>query len=672
MTQTIKSMARTILASALVCIGIESNGQTTWDIIGNSGTNPATNFIGTTDNKALRIRTNNSVRMTVNSNGKVGIGTTAPAAILDITKNGTADLNVKSNNGHAKIIIDRGSTDSTALLEFRTLGGSSFGNKWQLGTTKEIDGDFIINCVGTNDTAMRIVKSTGNIGIGGRATSSRLYVEGTTEVNGIIKSNGETVIGIVDASGVKVGGLTIAGGSPASGQVLTSTGGGSTAWQTPTGGITGTGVASRVSFWSGASALSSNANLFWDNTNSRLGIGTATPSAQLEINGQIKITGGSPGNGKVLTSDGFGLASWTAAGSGTVSGTGAATRIAFWSSANQLSSSNILVYDAANNKLGVSTSVPDVRFHIGGSDDANLNDGSGEMVIGDINGTNIVFDNNEIIARNNAATSTLFLNNDGGDLIVNGSNGTGDVGIGTSAPTAKLSVNGTANKPGGGSWTVFSDSRLKKDIKPYEDGLTTVLKIAPVRYHYNELAGCDTKPEYVGVIAQDLKKIAPYMIGTFQKEGTEYFSVDNSAMTYTLINAVKEQQIQIKEKDARILLLESRMQQFENALSQCCLHFEKKIIGNSEVTTDVASLEQNAPNPFSEKTVIKFYVPQNTVKALIKIYGLDGTEIKSIPVSVKGFGQTEISGNSLSAGTYTYLLMVDGKVADTKQMILSR
>ncbi|OGZ53742.1 MAG: hypothetical protein A3B25_03600 [Candidatus Ryanbacteria bacterium RIFCSPLOWO2_01_FULL_48_26] len=38
---------------------------------------------------------------------------------------------------------------------------------------------------------------------------------------------------------------------------------------------------------------------------------TITPS-QLQINGQIKITGGVPGNGKVLTSDGQGLASWQA------------------------------------------------------------------------------------------------------------------------------------------------------------------------------------------------------------------------------------------------------------------------------------------------------------------------------------------------------------------------
>ncbi|UCG59347.1 MAG: hypothetical protein JSU70_07515 [Phycisphaerales bacterium] len=44
----------------------------------------------------------------------------------------------------------------------------------------------------------------------------------------------------------------------------------------------------------------------------RVGIGTPSPdaAAKLQVNGLIKITGGSPGSGKVLTSDGSGLARW--------------------------------------------------------------------------------------------------------------------------------------------------------------------------------------------------------------------------------------------------------------------------------------------------------------------------------------------------------------------------
>jgi len=43
-----------------------------------------------------------------------------------------------------------------------------------------------------------------------------------------------------------------------------------------------------------------------------VGIGTLNPGSKLEVNGQVKITGGAPGEGKVLTSDTNGLANWQA------------------------------------------------------------------------------------------------------------------------------------------------------------------------------------------------------------------------------------------------------------------------------------------------------------------------------------------------------------------------
>lgn len=115
-----------------------------------------------------------------------------------------------------------------------------------------------------------------------------------------------------------------------------------------------------------------------------------------------------------------------------------------------------------------------------------------------------------------------------------------NVGIGTSAPTFRLEVNGSVGKPGGGPWAAASDFRLKQDISPYQDGLQELLKIQPVNYRYNELSGYPTSVEYIGVIAQDLQEVAAYMVSTFYKEGKEYLSVDNSALTYMLVNAVKE------------------------------------------------------------------------------------------------------------------------------------
>ena len=69
--------------------------------------------------------------------------------------------------------------------------------------------------------------------------------------------------------------------------VLTAQTDGSTAWaaEGSTGTVKGTGTATRVAFWSASDTISSDADLYWDNTNKRLGIGTSSPTVKLYIKG---------------------------------------------------------------------------------------------------------------------------------------------------------------------------------------------------------------------------------------------------------------------------------------------------------------------------------------------------------------------------------------------------
>ncbi len=53
----------------------KANVADVWSVTGNAGTTPGTNFLGTTDNKSLRFRTNNAEQMIIDSTGNVGIGT---------------------------------------------------------------------------------------------------------------------------------------------------------------------------------------------------------------------------------------------------------------------------------------------------------------------------------------------------------------------------------------------------------------------------------------------------------------------------------------------------------------------------------------------------------------------------------------------------------------------
>src|SRR4249920_2414127 len=69
------------------CVFAGKSFAQSWSLTGNSGTNPPTNFLGTTDNKALVFKTNNGERMRIASGGKIGIGVTNPLQKLDVNGN---------------------------------------------------------------------------------------------------------------------------------------------------------------------------------------------------------------------------------------------------------------------------------------------------------------------------------------------------------------------------------------------------------------------------------------------------------------------------------------------------------------------------------------------------------------------------------------------------------
>jgi hypothetical protein len=127
-------------------------------------------------------------------------------------------------------------------------------------------------------------------------------------------------------------------------------------------------------------------------------------------------------------------------------------------------------------------------------------------------------------------------------------------------------VGGDAFKDGGGMWSANSDRRLKKDVADFRQGLAELEKVRPVTFGYNGLGDThDDGKRFVGVIAQELEVVAPAMVGSTKMRlhpndaaTTDVKTVDPTAFTYMLINAVKEQQSTIQRLEARVASLESK------------------------------------------------------------------------------------------------------------------
>ncbi len=249
--------------------------------------------------------------------GNVGIGTTSPDAKLTIgggTENGS--LIVQSNGGSDWLTVG---TSGAGIVELNSQGGQTrvggignLGARMNIGpltrstvplaisgVVNQAENLFEVNDRGDRSGNMFVITNLGNVGIGTTSPSAKL------DVNGRINSRADGGLNYV-ASGIHLyshndyrgAGIFSFGqtkdwffGNP----------------YTDHDGKFIIAVANKTGNESVAQI--SNAQFTVQN-NGNIGIGTANPSTKLEVAGQVKITGGTPGAGKILTSDANGLATW--------------------------------------------------------------------------------------------------------------------------------------------------------------------------------------------------------------------------------------------------------------------------------------------------------------------------------------------------------------------------
>lgn len=200
---------------------------------------------------------------------------------------------------------------------------------------------------------------------------------------------------------------------------------------------------------------------------------------------------------------------------------------------------------AANGNVGVGTGSPNARLDIKQREESlvgslqlrrSTTNDTWAVATGDNNNLHFGYATDASLA-NEAADFTVV------PLVITTTN---RVGIGTTAPDQRLSVNGDASKTGGNTWLAFSDERLKNVRGPFNTGLRAVMQLQPLRYEYrsNNAVGITPNGEHIGFAAQAVQKVIPEAV-TANADG--YLMVNGDPIIWTMLNAIKEQQQQILE-----------------------------------------------------------------------------------------------------------------------------
>ncbi len=243
---------------------------------------------------------------------------------------------------------------------------------------------------------------------------------------------------------------------------------------------------------------------------------------------------------------------------------------------------------------------------------------------------------------------------------------------------------------------IVSDARFKKDVVGIQNAMEMLKKFRPTQYHHKSKnswgMNFDDRLSY-GFIAQEVEKNFPELVkeqrkpltkdekGNILTEEITFKAVNYTAIVPMLVKGVQEQQAEIESQSSALNTLKTELEN-QKKLNQELLDrmgkLEQLLLQNAapNVRQEVSIgnpasivLNQNVPNPFAEKTLISYVIPREAKTAQIHFLNNQGASIKVVELTERGKGELLVYAEDLSTGIYTYTLVVDGKVMDSKKML---
>ncbi len=291
----------------LVTLDVVNTGF--WSSSGNASTNPASDFVGTTDAQPLVLRTNNSERVRIAAGGNVGIGTTNPLSLLSVGPNSAFRVNASGQIEAAAGIVSAGDIDFAALSAGGLVSAAVGTGRLSIalgGTDYELPLTF----------SNGLQRSVNSVGLGGSMTTNTVIAN--AGFNLVVSGSGRMGIGIGNPQ-VKLdvdGALRLGGAAMATSGVIRWSGTDfeghdGTQWRSFTGGGTGGAgwnlngnSATSASFLGTINAQDlrlrvNNVQRLLITTAGNVGVGLTSPQQMLDVAGAIRLgnttqaTGGS-------------------------------------------------------------------------------------------------------------------------------------------------------------------------------------------------------------------------------------------------------------------------------------------------------------------------------------------------------------------------------------------